>query len=95
VRVGDLVASLPAFRHRDYDPAAPQAREVVRDVGAGELEFSGELGGVSGKIEQAHQDPRSGFIGHGAAEAIDDIEARSNGQHTMTIQWALTNIKVS
>ena len=48
VRVGDLVPGLPALRGRDDDPAAAQARQVVRDVRPRQVQVAGKPRRVAG-----------------------------------------------
>ena len=83
MRVGDLVASLAALGLGDHDPAVAQAGQVVGYVRAGQPQLAREHGGVARAVKQGHQDPGARRVGHGPAEPVHDVEARSNSQHAL------------
>ena len=83
MRVGDLVAGLPPLGLSDHDAAVAQAGQMVGHVRSGQPQLAREHGGVARAVKQGHQDPGARRIGHGPAEPVHDVEARSNGQHAL------------
>ena len=89
MRVGDLIPGAPTFRCGDDQPAAPQARQMIRDVRAGQLEISCQLSRVAGSVQQCEEDPGTGRVGHRPTQPVHHIEARSKSQHRLTIHSPL------
>ena len=83
MRVGDLVAGLPPLGLSDHDAAVAQTGQMVGHVRAGQPQLAREHGGVAWTVKQGHQDPGARRVGHGPAEPVHDVEARSNGQHAL------------
>ena len=92
VGVGDLVAGLTSLERRDHEAAAPQARQVVRDVGPREPERPGELCRIARTVEQRDQQPAPGGVGQRTPDPREGGVLGLTGQHALnrtatTEQW--------
>lgn len=90
MRIRDLVTGLPPLRLSDDDAAVAQAREVIRDVRPRQFESPRQNRRIAGAIQQREKNARTGRIGHRPSEPVHHVDARSNSQHTLTIQRLLT-----
>lgn len=83
--IGELVASTTAVRYANDQAAVPQAREMVRQPGTGDLQGVGEVGRVAGPLLQGRQDPAADRIGQRAAEPRQGLDVSGGSQHTTTM----------
>lgn len=68
VRVGKSVRRPAPVRSRFDEPAAPQARELIRHHLTGDPEDLGKVGWVRRRAPKREKDADSGRIGHGVPE---------------------------
>jgi alpha-beta hydrolase superfamily lysophospholipase len=72
-----LVPNLAAFPGRADQPAAAQARQMVRHVGAARAECVGQIGGVGGPVEKLEMNsgnPESIPGGHRSCASLGDVQ---------------------
>ena len=81
--IGNLIACLTPLGLSYHDAAVAQTRQMVRDVGARQLQVARQHGGIARSLEEGHQDAGARGVGHGTAEPVHDVESRSNGQHAL------------
>lgn len=84
--IGQLVADPAPFAGGGHQPAAAQTGEMVRDVGLGEPELLGELGGVARSVEQQDQELPAGLVGQCGADTSQGVEINRGREHGIIVQ---------
>lgn len=88
-RVGEVIPDPAALGRCHDETAAPEARQVVRDVRFRQPEVRGQLRRIVPAIEEAQQDPTTSLVSQGLRHSSEPT--RQDSRHTKTIVQSWLN----